>query len=107
MTSDSAIKKNRGGCLNCPNTEDVLSPDTVLYNGFGGYRLEKNGKIFYQGRSNAKWEQFKNLKQIERIAAKSPRSRWRVVLDNPLRGAIWSRKRKGEWILISTNKGFA
>ena len=99
--------KHRDGCLNCPHTEDILAMDTVLYQGFGGYHVTKNGKLFYMGNSNDEWESFKKLSQIERQAKKEPKSHWRVVLNNPLRGATWRRNIKGQWILIETNQGFA
>ncbi len=99
--------QHRVGCLCCPGTEDVLSMNTVLYYGFGGYTVYKNTKVFYEGKHDQEWEEYKTLEQIEIEARKSPRSKWKVVLDNPLRGATWKRNSKGEWILIETNAGFA
>lgn len=104
-TKDKKI--HRGGCLCCPQTEDILPMDTVLYWGFGGYKVYKNGKMFYMGKPDAKWESYKTLKKIEREAKKYPRSKWVVELNNPLRGAKWKRNSKGEWVLFETNQGFA
>jgi len=97
----------RGSCLHCPESEDVLAMDTVLYYGFGGYSVRKNGKLFYEGDPAGEWESFKTLKQIERQAKKEPKAKWEVKLDNPLRGATWQRNKNGEWILKETNQGFA
>lgn len=104
MTADPI--KFKGGCANCPQTEDKLSLNEVLYNGFGGYRVEKDDKVYYQGDPNGEWKSFKTLKDIEKIAKKEPNAKWKVILDNPLRGAIWERE-KGEWVLKETNQGFA
>lgn len=80
--------------------------DTVLYRGFGGYHVEKDGEIYYWADSDLDWGNFKTLAQIERQAKRCPRSKWRVILNNPLRGATWERRR-GAWILVETNLGFA
>lgn len=99
-------KSHRGGCLNCPATEDELSMETVLYYGFGGYKVMKGGDVHYQGDSNADFNSFKTLFDIENEARQKPYLDWKIILDNPLRGAEWTRKR-GKWILTSTNQGFA
>jgi hypothetical protein len=96
----------RGGCLCCPGSEGMLAMDTVLYNGFGGYTVERDGELFYMGDPNQKWERFKKLRTIEKVAACDPKHQWRVTLLNPLRGATWERHR-GKWHLIDTNMGFA
>lgn len=44
---------SRGGCPHCPATEDKLEMDTVLYQGFGGYHVEKDGEVFYCGDQQA------------------------------------------------------
>jgi hypothetical protein len=100
------LKAIRGGCLCCPGSEDILSMSEVLYQGFGGYHVEKDGEIFYWPKSDLKWEEYKTLADIEKDAKKSPKSLWQVILNNPLRGATWERKR-GQWHLIESNAGFA
>lgn len=101
--------KHRGGCLNCPQTEDFLSMDEVLYNGFGGYRVEKDGELYYQGKSDQAFEDFKTLREIEDMAKLNhPNAYWEVILDNPLRGATWTRDNETrKWILTDINQGFA
>ena len=97
----------RGDCPSCPGNEDYLSMDTVLYNGFGGYYVSKDGEEFYSGDPNGEWESFKTLKEIELEARINP-GKWKVILNNPLRGATWERNNKTcRWILKETNLGFA
>ena len=99
-------KHFRGGCLCCPQTEDTLKLDTVLYNGFGGYIVRKNGELFYSGDPNGGWKSFPTLRKFEKLARKE-KAKWEVILNNPLRGATWQRKGKDKWILKETNMGFA
>ena len=96
---------HRGGCLHCPGSQDVLSPDTVLYNDFGGYTVKKNGDLFYEGMAGD-WESFETLAGIEKTAKENP-GHWTVTLNSALRGATWTRNVYGEWILTETNQGFA
>ncbi len=101
-------KLHRGGCLCCPRTEDLLPINEVLYNGFGGYTVYRNNKVFYQGPTDesTKWEDYWKLSKIEKIAKKDKAS-WKVVLYTPLRGATWRRKGDKKWVLTETNLGFA
>lgn len=80
--------------------------DTVLYNGFGGYHVMKGKELFYICDSRGEWDSFLTLADIEVEAKKNPKSKWQVILNNPLRGATWTRK-KGRWVLTDTNAGFA
>ena len=96
----------RGGCLNCPQSEDYLALDTVLYNGFGGYSVFKNRKHFWSGDMNGEWDSFPTLRKFENIARKE-KARWEIKLDNPLRGATWLREGNDKWTLIETDQGFA
>jgi hypothetical protein len=100
-------KPFRGGCMHCPGSEDILQMDTVLYQGFGGYYVRKNGEIHYWPKSDLKWEEFKTLSDIELEAATDPNHKWEVVLDNPLGGATWERHADKQWHLTDTNMGFA
>jgi len=100
------IKHFRGGCPHCPGTDDLLKLNTVIYNGFGGYSVRKNGKFFWAGDSNGEWKSFPTLKKFENLARKT-KAKWEIVLDNPLRGATWQRKGKNRWVLTKTNLGFA
>lgn len=93
-------------CLDCPPTEQLLALDTVLYNGFGGYKVTRDGETFYQGGSDEKWEKYKKLAYIEKQAILLG-GKWKIILYTPLRGATWERKGKKKWVLIETNRGFA
>lgn len=96
----------RGTCLCCPKSNDVLAMDTVIYNGFGGYRVLFNKGLYYQGDPNCEWSLFPTLRHFE-MTARGKKGRWEVVLDNPLRGARWLRTAEDVWTLIETNQGFA
>lgn len=101
--------QHRGTCMNCPRTENFLPMDTVLYNGFGGYHVEKDGETFYEGDINGHWDSFLTLEEIEKRCKKDPNtvSIYEVILYTPLRGATWRRNKKGFWVLKETNQGFA
>lgn len=101
-------KIHRGGCLCCPASEDLLSLDTILYNGFGGYSVYKNNKVFYEGdpSDGVDFESYWKLRKIEKVAQKT-KGAWKVVLYTPLRGATWRRRGKNKWVLTETNLGFA
>lgn len=102
-----AIKPKRVGCLCCgSNVETHLPMDTVLYMGFGGWMITKNGELFYMADSNLEWEQFKTLADIEKSAKKDTKADWRAVCDTPLHGAVFQRQR-GKWVLVEENAGFA
>lgn len=98
----------RRGCLHCPGSEDLLPLSTVLYNGFGGYSVWRNGKFYFAAdpSKDISWDKFPRLRRFENIARKIG-GHWKVVLDNPLRGATWRRKEKNKWVLTETNQGFA
>lgn len=101
-------KMYRGGCACCPKTEDELPLDTVLYNAFGGYRVYKNKKLYFceDPAEHKAWEDNKKLSDLEAEVIAAPKARWQIVLDLPLRGAVWNRKGH-RWVLVSTNRGFA
>lgn len=86
---------------------DILAMDTVLYYGFGGYTVRKNGKLFYEGDPDDKWENFKKMQEIEIEAQKEPKAKWEVELAEPLCGAIWKRRKDGVWVATEKNIGFA
>ena len=93
--------------MQCPGTHTLLEMDTVLYQGFGGYHVEKNGEIYYFPDSDLEWNEYKTLYDIEVDALKDPEADWRVILNNPLRGGTWQRHDIEQWVLIESNMGFA
>jgi hypothetical protein len=84
----------RGGCMQCPGSHDTLEMDTVLYQGFRGYYVRKDGDVHYWADSKLKWEEFKKASDIEAEAVLAPDHKWEIVLDNPFRGATGSAKAK-------------
>lgn len=98
------IKSTHVGCLCCSSAGNFLPMETELYQGFGGYRVEKNGKLFYMANCNS--DNNKTLSDIEQIAAITPNAYWRVIAFMPLHGETYQRQ-KGEWLLVEQNMGFA
>lgn len=93
--------------MHCPGNHDLLAMDTVLYNGFGGYKVVKNGELYYVGDYDKDWEYYQTLEKIEQAARKEPEKDWRVILDLPLRSGEWQRHGENEWVLIKSGLGFA
>jgi len=97
------------GCLCCPGTSVIRETDTVLYFGFGGWSIEKDGQHYYSADPSVEleWEEYKTLSEIEEEAKLSPKSLWIAELDLPLRSAKYQRSECGKWILIKSGQGFA
>jgi len=97
------------GCLVCGGTEQILELDTRLYNGFGGWSVTKDGELFFQEdcSKDKKWEEWKQMAEIEEIAAKDPDHDWRAIFELPLRGGQYQRHGDNKWVLIESNQGFA
>ena len=101
------IKSKHSGCLCCPNNNQVLSYETRLYQGFGGYTVTKNGNIYYEAKQSDEFYGAKTLLDIEKEVSNDHGSDYRVILFLPLRGGEWQRHLDGNWYLISENEGFA
>ena len=101
------IKGGVAGCANCGYTEDVLPMDTVLYQGFGGWHITKNGEHYFSEDINKEWEENKKLSSIEEEARKEPNKDWRAHCILPLRDAVYQRQRKDKWVLVEKGQGFA
>lgn len=97
------------GCLNCPQTEERLDLDDVMYNAFGGWSLHKNGEYFYSASPSEEieWEKYPKVKDFEKMAREDETAKWEIELSNPLRGAIYERIGENNWVLKSKNNGFA
>lgn len=100
------IVPHHHGCLCCVGAEITLEMDTVLYNGFGGWSVTKDGDLFYEASPNGEWSDFSKLSDIEKYAAKSPNSDWRAICNTPLHGETYQRQ-NGIWFLVEQNEGFA
>lgn len=97
------------GCLNCPQTEEVLPLDEVMYNGFGGWSLLKNGEHFYSTSpsENIEWDKYPKVKDFEKMAREDETAKWEIEMTLPLRGALYERTGRNKWELKSKNNGFA
>lgn len=100
------LERMNVGCLCCGSLQLHLAFDTVLYMGFGGWSVTKNGEMFYWADSDTEWGDFKTLKDIESDAIKEPDADWRAVCDTPLHGETYQRQ-NDKWVLIEQNLGFA
>jgi hypothetical protein len=99
------LKGKTIGCATCGYTEAVLSLDTILYNGFGGWTVTKNGELFYQSESDE--YEGKTVREIEMEARHWPEEDWRCEIFFPLREATYQRQADNKWVLVKTGNGFA
>jgi hypothetical protein len=97
---------HHAGCLCCQGAEKLLPLETVLYQGFGGWTITKDGELFFMDDTNKEWEDFKTLEWIEVQAKKFASCDWRAILDTPLLCEVYQRQR-GKWVLVEQNLGFA
>ena len=108
------------GCLNCGGGEMrrrgksapiTCALVTKLYQGFGGWHIERDGKTWYRaaqiedGRSA--WRNCRTLRWAERRARLDPDHDWRAVCDLPLRSATYQRQGRNRWVLVASGPGFA
>jgi hypothetical protein len=101
------IKATGAICACCAQTTELLSLDTVLYDGFGGWSVTKNGQYFFQADQGKEWDETETLKDIENMIGEDNESEYLANLFTPLRGATFQRHAKNHWVLIETNEGFA
>ena len=85
------------------------SLDVKIYNGFGGWKIMKDGIRFFEADPSKEitWNKIKTLKHFEKLAAKDPKHDWRAVVNLPLRDATYQRQGKEKWVLVKSGKGFA
>lgn len=100
------IKPTHAGCLCCEGAATHLPLETVLYNGFGGWIITKDGGLFFSDDMDKEWEEFKTLAFIEDQAKQDPDHDWRAVCYTPLHGETYQRQ-NGKWLLVEQNEGFA
>jgi hypothetical protein len=100
------LEKKNHGCLCCESLELHLPFDTVLYQGFGGWSITKDGQHFFSEDSDKEFDEMKTLAYIEEIASKEPDADWRAICDTPLHGETYQRQ-NGKWVLVEQNEGFA
>ena len=102
-----SIQGGVSGCLNCGRTQDILPMRTLLYNGFGGWHITKNGKFYFAEDMNKEFDDNKTLSYVERRAKLEPDNDWRAHCDLPLRSAVYQRQGKSKWVLVQKGIGFA
>lgn len=86
----------------------IASMDMVISVGFGEAYVTKDGEEIYNEMNvPVTSEDFWTFKDAEEYARKDPNHRYRVVMYAPLHGETYERNDKGEWVLVSTNEGFA
>lgn len=81
--------------------------DTKLYNGFGGWKILKDGKVFFEAKYNQEYDDCPTLMKFELLAREDPKAEWQALLNLPLRDAYYKRERKNRWVLFKTGMGFA
>lgn len=108
------IEGGAGGSLCCGGTSAILDVNTVLYNGYGGWSIQKNGSLFYCGEIDTDWEKEKSIADIDEEIDPStyphlsdPNDEYVAIFDSPLRSAKYQRHQKGNWVLIEKGEGFA
>jgi len=94
-------------CPCCGVTAQVLELDTKLYFGFGGWTITKNNEEFFIDRRDVEFDEYKDLNHVEELIGDDIENEYIAELSTPLRGAIYQRHGKNNWVLISTNIGFA
>lgn len=102
-----AIKSSKVACLCCQSTDTILPLDTLLYMGFGGWNILKNGEIFFVEGNNIEFENSKSLADIEQMIGKDDENEYIAVFFSPLRGSTYQRHSKNYWVLINEDEGFA
>ncbi len=95
---------NPCGC--CPFIPSQASMCKLIAVGFGQAVVTCDGKIVLDGEDSRR-KKFLTFKVAERMAAKKPKSDWRVILHGPLHGETYQRQGKESWMLIEKNEGFA
>jgi hypothetical protein len=77
-----------------------------MYNGFGGWSILKNGKLFFVADSKKEWDETETLKDIELMIGENDTDEFIAKLHLPLRDAKYHRHSKNHWLLIETGQGF-
>ena len=97
------------GCLNCSVRYKTAPMDMMIAVGFGDANVTKNGKEVYSEHESCKenWDNAWYVKNAEEAAKLDPDNDWRITIFSPLHGEVYQRQGDGEWILVSTNIGFA
>ena len=94
------------GCLNCPRTDAVADPATIIAVGIGFAAVTRDGVMIYledQDRPVGEWAE---VGHFNSSAAYEPNHDWRIILNGPLRGRAYQWQ-GDNWYLVEQNNGFA
>lgn len=95
------------GCLICAPVIRKAKMYIRVAVGFGDASITKDGEIIFQETSQMEWQDIPTLMKFENMARKDPDHDWRLILYAPLRGSVYQRHGRNEWVLIESNEGFA
>lgn len=101
-----AIKGGAGGCWCCGSSE-ILSLDTRLYYGFGGWTIYKNGEEFFRDDRDVEFDRYKKLSYVEKLIGNDSENEYTAFYYGSLRDATYQRHAKNTWVLINKGQGFA
>lgn len=93
------------GCLSCPPVLRVAPMSMPIAVGFGCAMVTKDNEIIFM--ENSEDETIHILEEYEAMAKEDPDHDWQVTLLAPLRGRVYQRHGDQEWVLISSDEGFA
>lgn len=85
-----------------PESAPRLSMEDRLDVGFGLVWVQRDGTDVWVGNN-----QLKKMRSVERQARRRPDAAWTVFFDGPMRGALYERRGRDEWVLVKTTEGFA
>ncbi len=99
--------KPHQGCLNCPPVTKKAKMYIPVSVGFGEASVTKDGEVIFRETPEIEWKDIPTLMTFENMARKDPEHDWRLTLYAPLRGRVYQRHGKTNWVLIESDKGFA
>ncbi len=104
-----ALSKVEGvSCACCGNTTLILPVETKMYHGMGGmWTITKNGQHFFSDDRDVEFDQYHDLKHVEDLIGENTEDEFIADFTSPLRGSVYQRHAKNNWVLIETNEGYA
>lgn len=90
-----------------PPIPQIAPMNMTIAVGFGDAYVTKDGEEIYNELDIDDYEKLWTVKDAEEYARKDPNHKYRIVMYAPLHGETYERNDKGEWVLVSTNRGFA
>jgi hypothetical protein len=90
-----------------PPSHKIAPMDMPIAVGFGEAYVTKDGETIFNENDVDDFSKCWRVKDAEEYARKDPNHKYRIVMHAPLHGETYERNDKGEWVLVSTNRGFA